>query len=366
MFWSHQNVRSIVIDLVQKVLPQSRKMPNQAIFEGNDFAQDYGLSSMQLVELAAYVNSFFHFFDSATPPNLLADSQVDSWVQKILAVRIEKDENISFQSSGTSGNSKLITHSIESINCEVAFLKEIIQQPKRIVSFVPTNHIYGFLFTVVLPQLWDIPVINANQLISLEFVPDDLIIATPFNWQFIYSSFNNKQIECSGISSGAPLNDRLYAQLEKIGFNITEIFGSTETAGVGYRIKPDNAFKLFSYWSFDTDAKNIIRKYDQQIFKLLDHIVLHEATNFIVQSRIDQVVQIGGVNISLATIQEKIQLINSVKKVTVYAKANGAEVLIGATIVLINQDDETKTTCLAKINQLLDPKEVPAMITFVH
>ena len=366
MFWSHQNVRSIVIDFVQKLLSQSSKKTNQAIFQGNDFALDFGLSSMQLVELAAYTNSFFHFFDTQNPPNLLTDSQLDAWIQKILAVRIEHDKNISFQSSGTSGNSKLITHSIESINREVGFLSGIINQPKRIISFVPTNHIYGFLFTVVLPQLWNIPVIRFVELNSLEFLPDDLIVATPFNWQFIYSSFNSKKIECAGISSGAHLNDQLFEQLVKIGFNITEVFGSTETAGVGYRNKPCKAFELFSYWSFDADAKHLIRKYDQQIFQLQDHVVLQETPYFTVLSRIDQVVQIGGVNISLAAIQEKIQLINSVKNATIYAKANGAGVLIGATIVLIQDNEEIKTSCLAEINRLLDPKEVPSIITFVH
>ena len=216
MFWTPYNVHQILIDFVRKVQPLSHKINNQVILSGNDLYQDYGLSSMQLVELASYINSFFHFLDVGQAPNLLTDAHIDSWVQKILTVRLESDTHISFQSSGTSGIRKLVAHSIESINTEVAFLNTILNKPTRILSFVPSNHIYGFLFTVVLPKIWNIPVIKVNDLDQLFFQKDDLIIATPFNWQFIYNSFNNKKIECTGVSSGAPLNDTLYMELEKM------------------------------------------------------------------------------------------------------------------------------------------------------
>lgn len=251
MFWTHQNIRRILLDFVQKVIPNSHKNGKLELYVGNDLAQDFGLSSMQIVELAAYINSFFHFFDSKNPPSLLTDSLLDNWVQKVLDVRMENDEFLSFQSSGTTGNSKIIKHSIEFINCEVEFLKGILHQPKRIISFVPTNHIYGFLFALVLPQYWGIPIVFISQLDKCCFESDDLIIATPFNWQFIYDSLNNKTCNCAGVSSGAPLNDQLYNQLLNLGIGVTEIFGSTETAGIGFRHKPFKPFEFFPYWTFN-------------------------------------------------------------------------------------------------------------------
>ncbi len=365
MFWTVQNIRRILFDLVQKVQSQSPKINNQATLAGIDFYNDYGLNSMQLVELASYVNSFFHFLDVDQAPNLLNNPSIDSWVQKILAVRLESDEYVSFQSSGTSGNSKLVSHSVESINSEVAFLKSILKKPNRILSFVPSNHIYGFLFTVVLPQIWNIPVVKVSQLEKLFFQNDDLIIATPFNWQFVYSSFNNKEIRCAGISSGSPLNDTLYMRLEKMGITITEIFGSTETGGVGYRSTSKNPFSLFSYWSFMEDGRSILRLYDQKKYQLMDHIILEDGTYFKIKSRIDHVIQIGGINVSLDTVQEKIQSIQAVKTATVFAKANESGILIGATIVLIKNEDAERASCIQEIYKILEPIEVPNNIIFL-
>lgn len=365
MFWTPYNVRSILMDLMQKVLPQLHRVHYRPIFLGNDWSLDYGLSSMQIVELSAYVNSFFNFLDVEQAPNLLIDTQIDNWVNKILAVRKERDAYITFQSSGTSGISKSVTHSIESINTEVAYLKTIINKPSRVLSYVPSNHIYGFLFTIVLPQSWNIPVVKASQLDSLQFQKDDLIVATPFNWQFIYSSLNNIKMELSGISSGAPLNDGLYKELENKGIAITEIYGSTETAGIGFRHNSFKAFELYPYWAFSESRKSIVRKYDFQEFQLLDQINLLPTYHFTIGSRIDEMIQIGGVNISLKNIQEKLLTIKFVTKALVYAKSIGTGVLIGVTISLTNQDELTKLKCVEEMNRLLDPLEIPTNITFV-
>ncbi len=366
MFWNHQNVKGILIDLMQGVLSKHPYLSKNSIIDGNDLAEDYGLSSMQLVELATLVNSFFHFFDVEYPPNLLTDSFIDHWVAKIMTVRSERDEFVSFKSSGTTGVSKLITHRIDSINNEVDFLKHLLKPPKRIISFVPANHIYGFLFTVVLPHIWGIPMIKMNELNTFNFESNDLIIATPFNWQFIHNSINTTKMNCTGVSSGAPLNNQLYNQLLNSGFCITEIYGSTETAGVGFRKLPFSAFELFPYWRFDANAEHIIRLNDQQIFKLLDQIELQNVSSFYVKSRLDHVVQIGGVNISLIEIEKKIRAIQLVKEVSIYAKASGTSILIGATIFLYHEDEDTKKTFMKTLHKVLDPLEIPTIISFVH
>lgn len=76
-------------------------------------------------------------------------------------------------------------------------------------------------------------------------------------------------------------------------------------------------------------------------------------------------IQIGGVNISLTNIQEKIQTISFVTKAIVYAKSIGTGVLIGVTVSLSNQDELTKLKFIQEINQLLDPLEMPTNISFV-
>ncbi len=363
MFWTEQNVRRIIIDFIQKITPDLSKRGYDELFELKDLQYNFGLSSMQIVELSAYINSFFHLFDVQKPPNLLKEILIDGWVNKILIARKEKDKHISFKSSGTSGNAKLITHSIDSLNSEIIFLKTIIQRPERIISLVPANHIYGFLFTIVLPNSWNIPVVNMNQIDSLVFNQSDLIVATPFSWHYIHESLNRKTINARGISSGAPLNDQLYLSLTKSGFHITEIYGSSETAGVGWRVNPNKPFTLFSYWEFIGNDK-IYRKYDCTEFPLMDHLIKLDKKCFNVQSRIDQVVQVGGVNVNLESIKRKIESIETVKKATIYAKASLSGTIIAASIELFVNSDSVKDNCMNEIYQKLELLEVPKHIVF--
>lgn len=365
MFWTAQNVRRIIIDFIQKIAPDLPLRGNSSYFTLNDLQNDFGLSSMQIVDLTAQINSFFHLFDLNKPPNLLRNPFVNIWVNEILHARNEKDEYISFKSSGTSGNAHLITHSVESLNYEISFLKKIIQKPNRVISFVPSNHIYGFLFTIGLPNSWNIPVTIVNQIDNFQFDQSDLIVATPFNWHFISQSLNLKKIHVHGVSSGAPLHNQLFESLAKSGFKLTEVYGSTETGGVGWRDAPNAVFKLFPYWEFD-DKDKLFRKYDHREFKLMDHIVQLVDNHFTIQSRVDQMVQVGGVNINLDHIKRKIESITNIKKAAIYAKAEWSGTLITASIELFNSSETDKENCIDEIYKRLDLVEVPKHIVFIN
>ena len=191
-----------------------------------------------------------------------------------------------------------------------------------------------------------------------------MIIGTPFNWNYLLTSFNHQIANCRGISSGAHLDNNLYSSLIKSGFQIIEIYGSSETAGVGYKLAPNEPFSLFPYWKINEGGK-LQRIYDYQEFELMDHLSFQNERNFTIASRKDSVVQVGGVNVNLENIKIKIEKIQCVKKATLFAKATLADTIIMASILLEHNTKEMKTKFMDEMYNALELIEVPKHIVFL-
>jgi long-chain acyl-CoA synthetase len=259
-FWTTVNIQQILFHFIKKLSNDSFGFYHINEHKPIEFSNDLGLSSIQVMELAAYTNSFFHLFDIPEPPALLRIPTLQGWAEAVFKARNQLNDFVTFKTSGTSGESKLITHSVEALIAEIHYLQTILPKPTQIISLVPSNHIYGFLFSVILPAVWSVPVVYTNSLTKTQLNSNSLIIGTPFNWHYLHASLNQQPVHCWGISASAPLNNDLYRSLTRQGFQITEIYGSTETAGVGYRQSAEQAFSLFDYWNFKVAQNNIIHQ----------------------------------------------------------------------------------------------------------
>lgn len=363
-FWTTSNVQQIILQFVKKITNNSL---GDEYLQANlpiEFSANLGLSSMQIMELAAHVNSFFHLFDIAEPPALLRIKSVQGWTEAVLNVRAESDEFVTFKTSGTTGEPKLISHSIKSLIAEINYLQTVLYKPTQIISLVPSIHIYGFLFTVILPTVWSVPIVYTNHLTKEQLKSNSLIIGTPFNWNYLHSSLNLQSVNCWGVSASAPLNDDLYRLLTTQGFRITEIYGSTETAGVGYRRSASQSFSLFNYWNFNEAQNSIIHQVSQQEFVLMDDIQIQSDHTFKVVGRKDAAVQIGGYNVHLAVVKQKILSVPNVLTCQLFAKSHNNGVVIAAELYLEKNSTEEQRNCISKLRVLLKGEEYPSMIQF--
>ncbi len=68
-------------------------------------------------------------------------------------------ETLTFFTSGSTGNPVPATSNFTDLVQEIHALTDIFPARKRIISFVPRHHIYGFLFSILLPKALNIPVI---------------------------------------------------------------------------------------------------------------------------------------------------------------------------------------------------------------
>ena len=99
------------------------------------------------------------------------------------------------------------------------------------------------------------------------------------------------------MSSTAPLAATTHAALLDQGLTgLLEIYGSTETGGVATRWQPDAPYTLLAHWQRH-DA-NQLRHASGALVPLLDHTEWHDERRFTLGGRHDDVIAIGGVNVS--------------------------------------------------------------------
>jgi 4-coumarate--CoA ligase len=108
-----------------------------------------------------------------------------------------------------------------------------------------------------------------------------------------------------GVSSTAPCPDEVARAVVQAGVaRLVQVYGSSETAGVGWRDSPDEDYRLFSYWEAqvesERDAALLERRCpdgSRHCFPLQDRLAWSAPGRFRPMGRIDHAVQVGGVNV---------------------------------------------------------------------
>ena len=107
----------------------------------------------------------------------------------------------------------------------------------------------------------------------------------------------------AGTSSAAPLDAETARRLvTETGFaRIVEIYGSSETAGIGLRDEPDQPFQLLETWapgdSVADDTHTLVRAADGARITAPDHLRWEGPRHLLPTGRQDGAVMIGGVTV---------------------------------------------------------------------
>ena len=248
--------------------------------------------------------------------NLFNKTLLADWIAILLKSLTLSSAQISFKSSGSVGLKKYHTHSLTQLEQEAEFLGQLLKGCKRIVRAVPSHHIYGFIFTVLLPRyLGDsVEVIDMRGLsfnaIQVLLRPGDLMIAYPEFWQYCDESNMHFVSDIIGINSSGPCPAQVGVNL--LAKNLSgfyEIYGASETAGIGWKNHPLSTYTMFPFWQKTENPTEINRELVDGIFKayvLQDNLEWISPTQFSLKGRKDEMVQVGGINVSLTLVHEKL------------------------------------------------------------
>lgn len=319
-FLSYKALARLWIDKVTQVAPRSARQNHpDAFFLQGDLKNDLGLDSLEILELAACFHGMFQLLSGPVSRYLLQYQRAEEWLAALREGANDWEQPITFYTSGTTGAPKACVHDKHALLQEVAAWSEILPPANILWLCVSPQHIYGFLFGILLPDQGNVRVADGKGERFGEMVrqarPGDWLIGMPD----LYAAWLQAQVPfASGllaISSTAPLAPATAHGLAERNLKPVEIYGSSETGGIGYRCFPQDHFTLLPFWEkrgnqlqrLPTDQGSVA------VCMPMDHLQWADERTFVITGRKDGVVQVGGHNVHPGQIATRMAEIEGVK-----------------------------------------------------
>jgi len=320
-WWQHgPALEGVVRDLVAAELSAARpgrSLPPPASWAADlDLAADLGADSLDLMGAATALADFLGFARAGMDDALLARTRLSDWVATARASLAIDDSALTFRTSGSSGAPKRCSHTLAGLWREVDELARLAPGRRRMLVAVPAHHIYGFLFTVLLPQASGaaLPVLDMRGASPAALAgmaqPGDLVVGHPDFWGQVAELGTALPPDVVGVSSGAPCPDTTARLLHSGGMRLLQVYGSSETAGVGWRERAGEPYRLFPYWRRGAPENTVERTVAGAIetYTLQDRLEWIDGEYFVPNGRIDQAVQVGGTNVFPAYVAEVLEM----------------------------------------------------------
>ena len=298
----------------------------------------------------------FHSFDE------LADAAFTSF---------NDHKQVAFSTSGSTGVPKKCIHTLEMIAEESRAVASEFSRIRRIVSLVPSHHLYGFTFTVVLPHTLQVPVHTLPALPTQPWneslQPGDLLVGFPLFWDQWLRLGNRFPKGIELLCSTAPCKDEIIDGLEAAGAAyFTEIYGASETGAIGRRHHAREPFELFSCWEINPSAKKIKRRCQTAWVDLPDETNILDGRFLVPLKRRDACVQVAGINVYPKHVEKILSQHPAVKTCRVRLMRPEEGTRLKAFVVL--QDGYTPADALPQLrayaHQHLTVHEQPRSFTF--
>lgn len=258
------------------------------------------LDSLDQLTAAGRVAEFFELERAGTEEFLLRRKQLDQWSEVIVdSLNDGTLIQLWFRSGGTTGEPRLSPQPFKKLLSEVVEISGLVKNTTRIVSLVPLHHIYGFIWGPLLSDQLHVPLVHgpdAVQTVHKDLRSGDLVLGVPEWWQYLGALHNRLPDGVKAVTSTAPCPSHVIQSALKKGFtSMIEVYGSSETAGIGWRSNPERGFELFRHWQRHDD--NNLASEAGHVYALPDVVDWQTDRSLIPCKRRDNAVQIGGINV---------------------------------------------------------------------
>lgn len=251
-----------------------------------------------------------------------------------------------------------------------------------ILSTVPPRHIYGLLYSVLLPFVSGAKVISdtpafPNEIISaVERHSASALVSVPIHYRIMKAAdFRLPSLKKAFSSAGALAGEDADYFYSRTGIAVDEIYGSTETGGIATRrlALGEVAWNPFA---------NVICRIEKSVLKVKSEFispdlprdrngffttsdrVRKEGNSFVLLGRTDDIVKVAGKRVDLAEIQQAVKKLSGVGDARIFAvrSRNGRQNEIAALIAGGVEEGELR----AGLSRLLEPHCVPRHIKIVR
>jgi 4-coumarate--CoA ligase (photoactive yellow protein activation family) len=263
-------------------------------------------------ELGTVMDSLLHMlqlqtlspqFASAPAATLPADTLIHALHT---AWHAQQHGVIAFRTSGSTGVPVTCLQSLDRLWEEIHELTSIFQAQNisRIVAVVPQHHIYGFLFSVLLPRSLKVDCLPLPPYPGKAFLNQlregDAVIGFPLFWKGFAALPQTIPFRVHGTTSTGPCSpDVLEAVIAQGVTDVMEIYGSSETGGMGYRHSTNMPYQLFSYLRHENGTLIRVDDSGAEVFRMPfpDNVEWQTDRLFCPTSRKDHAVQVAGKNV---------------------------------------------------------------------
>lgn len=268
-----------------------------------------------------------------------------------------------FHTSGSTGIPKPVEHPWKVLDSELAYWAHLLGHGQRILAMVPSHHIYGFLFTIALPALLGIPVVEVRALPSASVMSmlteGDIVVGHPLFWPVAARYAWPGKV--SALSSGGAVDKATFRAIARNGAKAIEIYGSTETSGVGLRQADEQDFVLLPWWERSADC---LRRDDGTLVDAPDVLTWTSDCRFTPTERKDGQVQIAGSNVSPDRVASVLRAHAAVRDARVRLMAPDEGGRLKAFVVTDAAADALRPDLEAWCAQRLQPLERPRAYNF--
>lgn len=226
---------------------------------------------------------------------------------------------IVFRSSGSTGAPRAARHRLDDLVDEARRWARLLPRFNRVVALVPPRHIYGYVWTVLLPAVVGVAATDRRAGLAGPILrgltADDLLVAHPARLAEIAQAPEFAGAAAATVvSSTAPLPADVAAAWRARG-PVWEIYGASETGGIGWRAAP-GPYRLLDRWRRAGDDR-IARRDGACAVALPDRARWIDDERVEILGRPDRVVQVWGTNVDLGALERRLGAVEGVAAVAV-------------------------------------------------
>ncbi len=244
----------------------------------------------------------------------------------------------------------------------------------RVLSTVPSHHIYGLLYSVLVPLLGGGCFLRTTPFhaetieAQLEEQRIDVLVSVPAHYRGL-EVLTGLRLPKRAFSSGAPLPETTARMLrERFGLRVIEVFGSSETGGIAWRDDPAADWTPFAGVVIAAGPEGqlllespFVHPDAARPLPCSDRVALLETGGFRLMGRLDGVVKVAGKRVALAEVEGRLLALPGVRDVAaVTADVEGAR---GQEIwVAVATDRWTPAALRTHLLKWFDPVALPRRI----
>ncbi len=318
-----------------------------------------GIDSLEIFGILAALAEMFDL-DAGTlterPPERVGD--LFDWVERAPG----PGGRITVATSGSTGRARRYTHAIADLLDEAAYFASMVAGRRRVVAMVPADHLYGLIWTTLLPSVADLPVVERRIGARLDLLPGDLVVAVPDQWRVIPRLAGSLPTDVWGVSSGAPLPGDIEAAVLDGGVTrVLDVYGASELSAIAVRVAPDPDYRLLPRWRWAVGGDAVIDRHGEH-WPLPDHVARIGERALRPMGRRDAAVQVGGHNVWPHRVAEMLRTVPGVADAAVRL---GDDARLKAFVVPeVGIDAQVLERSLQEIAATLSAAERPVRYTY--